>query len=78
LSENQYDGVIGLSQGAAMAALLISMVCKESLSLPIDSVPRDIVDKKFNKYSSTAPKKFPASKLGRANLLNSLYSVQVC
>ena len=26
LSKNQYDGIIGLSQGAAMAGLLISMV----------------------------------------------------
>ena len=26
LSTNQYDGIIGLSQGAAMTALLISMV----------------------------------------------------
>ena len=26
LSKNQYDGIIGLSQGAAMTALLISMV----------------------------------------------------
>jgi predicted esterase len=26
LSKNQYDGIIGLSQGAAMAALLVSMV----------------------------------------------------
>jgi hypothetical protein len=26
LSQNQYDGIIGLSQGAAMTALLISMV----------------------------------------------------
>jgi hypothetical protein len=27
LSERQYDGIIGLSQGSAMAALLVSMVC---------------------------------------------------
>lgn len=26
LSKNQYDGIIGLSQGAAMAGLLLSMV----------------------------------------------------
>ena len=26
LSQNQYDGIIGLSQGAAMTALLVSMV----------------------------------------------------
>jgi len=26
LSKNQYDGIIGLSQGAAMTALLLSMV----------------------------------------------------
>jgi hypothetical protein len=29
LSKNQYDGIIGLSQGAAMTALLVSMVSTE-------------------------------------------------
>ena len=34
LSKNQYDGVIGLSQGAAMAALLLSMVCSSQFPTP--------------------------------------------
>jgi len=35
LSENQYDGIIGLSQGSAMTALLISMLHKREGSTPI-------------------------------------------
>jgi hypothetical protein len=34
LSKNQYDGIIGLSQGSAMTALLISMV---SIAHPLKS-----------------------------------------
>jgi len=35
LSKNQYDGIIGLSQGAAMGALLISMVNTNFLSIKL-------------------------------------------
>lgn len=35
LSKNQYDGIIGLSQGAAMGALLISMVNTDFLSIEL-------------------------------------------
>lgn len=36
LSKNQYDGIIGLSQGAAMTALLISMVRTSSCFVFLD------------------------------------------
>jgi hypothetical protein len=47
LEKNQYDGIIGLSQGAAMTALLVSMVCTALPFLKFDSlfVFRNVADK---------------------------------
>jgi hypothetical protein len=47
LEKNQYDGIIGLSQGAAMTALLVSMVCTALPFLKFDSLFafRNVADK---------------------------------
>ena len=39
LSKNQYDGIIGLSQGAAMTALLVSMVSLRPVDWSVFGTP---------------------------------------
>jgi hypothetical protein len=72
LSQKQYDGIIGLSQGSAMTALLISMVTATTL-------PNLILDKNLMRYihSSIIPNGFPASTLRRLSLSSLPYSALV-
>jgi hypothetical protein len=68
LSERHYDGIIGLSQGSAMAALLLSMVSMLlSLVVNQDSLIR----------RSTTPNASQDSAPRRNRTLNSQYSARV-
>jgi hypothetical protein len=68
LSERQYDGIIGLSQGSAMAALLLSMV-----SMPSNQV----VGQDSLIRRSITPNAFQDSAPRRSRILNSAYSARV-
>jgi hypothetical protein len=69
LSERQYDGIIGLSQGSAMAALLLSMV---SMLLNRAVVGQDSLIRR-----SITPNAFQDSAPRRSRTLNSAYSARV-
>jgi hypothetical protein len=77
LSKNQYDGIIGLSQGAAMGALLISMVSTVRSFITACGYVVDGNHDASLVYSSINPKGSLASTPRRLSQSNLPYFVRV-